>query len=152
MGKCTKMLLVVMMLTILSIVSCNNVFAALTAEQKLASEGGGSGASPASGSGYSSQMKTLIGDADNKWKDTTGASSSVNSIVSTVITIVRIIGVAVALIMLLVVAMKYMSAAPGEKAEIKKSAIVYVVGAIVLFAVTGILGLINQFAGAFKAG
>ena len=102
--------------------------------------------------GYSDQMKTLIGDAENTWNDTTGASKSVNSIVSTVITIVRIIGVAVALIMLLVVAMKYMSAAPGEKAEIKKSAIVYVVGAIVLFAVTGILGLINQFATAVKAG
>ena len=102
--------------------------------------------------GYSDQMKTLIGDAENTWNDTTGASKSVNSIVSTVITIVRIICVAVALIMLLVVAMKYMSAAPGEKAEIKKSAIVYVVGAIVLFAVTGILGLINQFATAVKAG
>ncbi len=103
-------------------------------------------------SGYSDKMKTLIGDAENTWNDTTGASKSVNSIVSTVITIVRIIGMAVALIMLLVVAMKYMSAAPGEKAEIKKSAIVYVVGAIVLFAVTGILGLINQFATAVKAG
>ena len=47
--------------------------------------------------------------------------------------------------MLLVVAMKYMTAAPGEKADIKKHAVVYVVGAVVLFAVTGILGLINTF-------
>ena len=39
-----------------------------------------------------------------------------------------------------------MSAAPGEKAEIKKSAVVYVVGAIVLFAVTGLLTIIEKFA------
>jgi hypothetical protein len=48
--------------------------------------------------------------------------------------------------MLLTVAMKYMSAAPGDKADIKKSAVAYVVGAIVLFAVTGILTIIEQFA------
>ncbi len=47
--------------------------------------------------------------------------------------------------MLLVVAMKYMTAAPGEKADIKKSAVAYVVGAITLFAVTGILGIIEEF-------
>lgn len=125
-----KCIAVIMLALLLSVFSYNAVFAS---------------------SGYSAKMKGLISDAENKWNDTTGASESVNSIVSTIITIVRIIGMAVALIMLLVVAMKYMSAAPGEKAEIKKSAIVYVVGAIVLFAVTGILGLINQFATAVKS-
>jgi hypothetical protein len=42
--------------------------------------------------------------------------------------------------------MKYMMAAPGDKAEIKKSAVIYVVGAIVLFAVGGILSIIQKFA------
>lgn len=75
----------------------------------------------------------------------TEASKSVNNVVSAVITIARIIGVTVAIVMILAVAMKYMTAAPGEKADIKKSAVVYIVGAIVLFAVTGILGIINDF-------
>lgn len=75
----------------------------------------------------------------------TEASKSVNNVVSAIITMARIIGVTVAIVMILVVAMKYMSAAPGEKADIKKSAVVYIVGAIVLFAVTGILGIINDF-------
>ena len=39
-----------------------------------------------------------------------------------------------------------MTAAAGDKADIKKSAVAYVVGAIVIFAVTGILGVIQQFA------
>ena len=54
------------------------------------------------------------------------------------------------LALLLTVAMKYMSSAPGDKADIKKSAVAYVVGAIVLFAVTGILTIIEQFAVVIK--
>lgn len=85
----------------------------------------------------------LITDLD-AGQDST-ANTKVKEIVATIITIVRVVGVAVAIVMLLAVAMKYMTAAPGEKADIKKSAVVYVVGAVVLFAVTGILGLINTF-------
>lgn len=94
-------------------------------------------------------MSGLINDLDNgaPGDETAG---KVNNIVTTVITIARVVGVAVAIVMLLVVAMKYMTAAPGEKADIKKSAVVYVVGAIVLFAVTGILGIINSFASNIK--
>lgn len=49
--------------------------------------------------------------------------------------------------MLVVVAMKYMTAAPGDRADIKKHAVVYVVGAIIMFSVTGILGIVEKFAG-----
>ena len=38
------------------------------------------------------------------------------------------------------------STAPWDKATIKNHAVVYVVGAIVMFACTGILGIIKQFA------
>ena len=48
--------------------------------------------------------------------------------------------------MLIVLAIKYISAAPGDKAEIKKHAVVYVVGAVILFAATGILQIIRTFA------
>ena len=48
--------------------------------------------------------------------------------------------------MLTYVAIKYMSAAPSEKAEFKKSATAMIVGAIVLFAATQILTVIANFA------
>ena len=48
--------------------------------------------------------------------------------------------------MLTYVAIKYMSAAPSEKADFKKSATGFVVGAVVLFATTNILGVIADFA------
>ena len=51
--------------------------------------------------------------------------------------------------MITVLAMKYMLAAPSEKADIKKHAIPYVVGAIIMFSVSGILSILQNFAGVF---
>ena len=82
-------------------------------------------------------------------KDNTGTAGTVNTILGTLITVVQVIGVGVAIIMLIVLAIKYISAAPGDKAEIKKHAVVYVVGAVVLFAASGILGIIKNLASAF---
>ena len=80
----------------------------------------------------------------------TGAKTKVSGAITTIVTIIRIVGVCIAIVMLLTIAMKYMTAAAGEKAEIKKSAVQYVVGAIVLFAAVGILGIINDFSGNIK--
>lgn len=101
------------------------------------------------GDSYSQQMKALIDDSE-KVVDAGTATTTTRSVLATIIGVVKIAGVCVAVVMLLAVAMKYMSAAPGEKADIKKSAVVYVVGAIVLFAVTGILTIIEQFASIIK--
>jgi len=79
--------------------------------------------------------------------DNTGASEAAQSIIGSIITFVQVIGVGVAIIMLIVLAIKYISAAPNEKAEIKKSITIYVVGVIVLFAATGILQIVKSFAG-----
>ena len=75
-----------------------------------------------------------------------GATSSVQDIVGDIISALKIASLGVAVVMLLVLAMKYMSAAPSEKADIKKHAVVYVVGAVVMFAAAGILHIIQQFA------
>ena len=79
-------------------------------------------------------------------KDTTGTASAVNKWLGQALVVVQVVGVGVAVIMLIVLAIKYISAAPSDKAEIKKHAVVYVVGAVVLFAASGILGLIRKFA------
>ena len=82
----------------------------------------------------------------NGAQDTSGAASSLNRIIGSAITVVQVVGVGVAIIMLIVLAIKYISAAPGDKADIKKHAVVYVVGAVVLFAASGILGIVKNFA------
>jgi hypothetical protein len=92
-----------------------------------------------------------FGNIDEKYvtnnaSDTSGAASSLNRIIGSAITVVQVVGVGVAIIMLIVLAIKYISAAPGDKADIKKHAVVYVVGAVVLFAASGILGIVKNFA------
>lgn len=76
---------------------------------------------------------------------TTAAKSRVDKVMQSIVVIARIVGVCVALAMLIVIGMKYMTAAPSEKADIKKSAVVYVVGALLLFGVVGVLGILSDF-------
>ena len=78
--------------------------------------------------------------------DSSGASNATRNIIGALISVIQIVGTGVAIIMLVVLAIKYISAAPGDKAEIKKHAVVYVVGAVVLFAATGILQIVKSFA------
>lgn len=78
--------------------------------------------------------------------DNKGASKSAKNIVGAIITVTRTIATGIAIIMLIAVAIKYMTSAPGDRADIKKHAVVYVVGAVVLFATSGILTIIAKFA------
>ena len=71
---------------------------------------------------------------------------SVTDVSGAIITVTRVICSGVAVAMLTVLGMKYMTAAPGEKADIKKHAVVYIVGAVIMFACTAILGIIQKFA------
>ena len=82
----------------------------------------------------------------NTSQDTSGAAGLMRTWMGSALVVVQVVGVGVAVIMLVVLAIKYISAAPSDKAEIKKHAVVYVVGAIVLFAASGILGIIRTFA------
>lgn len=75
----------------------------------------------------------------------TGANQ-VKSVAEIFLGIIQVVAVAVAVIMLVVLAIKYMTAAPGEKADVKKSLTVYAIGALVLFASAGILNLIQTIA------
>ncbi len=84
--------------------------------------------------------QTVNGDASND------AVDKVRTTAQSVVTIAQVIGVGVAVIMLVVLAMKYMTSAPNERAEIKKHAIVYIIGAVVLFASVGILEIIKSLA------
>ena len=76
--------------------------------------------------------------------------TATKNVMGTAIQVIRIVGTGIAIIMLTYVAIKYMTAAPTEKADFKKSATAYVVGAIVLFASTNILTIIANFAEQIK--
>lgn len=90
---------------------------------------------------YSEMISTI-----NTKGDSSKASGKAQNIVGAILTVAKVIAVGVALIMLVVLAIKYMAASAGDKAEIKKHAVVYVTGALVLFGSAGILSIIEQFA------
>lgn len=70
----------------------------------------------------------------------------VNDTAETVVAVLRVISVAIAIVVLLVIAMKYMISAPGDRADIKKHAVAYVIGTFILFAATQIIAILIDIA------
>lgn len=73
------------------------------------------------------------------------AGEKVTNTAGQILTIVRIVGMAVAVIMLTILGIKYVVASPNEKADYKKGMIVYVVGAVLLFGASALLSVIQKF-------
>lgn len=73
------------------------------------------------------------------------AGEKVTNTAGQILTIVRIVGMAVAVIMLTILGIKYVAASPNEKADYKKGMTVYVVGAVLLFGASALLSLIQKF-------
>jgi len=94
---------------------------------------------------YGYDWGTAMSNVESATDKSDGAKAATN-ITGALLDIFRIAAAGIALIMIAVVAIKYMSAAPEGKAEIKKTATVYIVGAVVLFASSGILTIIKTFA------
>ena len=93
-----------------------------------------------------------IGGTYNNASDPTNTDQTVSKIISAILRIAQVVGVGVAVIMLVVLGIQYVSAAPEGKAEIKKNSTIYIVGAMVLFAAAGILEIIQRFAGIVNNG
>lgn len=76
----------------------------------------------------------------------TGNATNVTNLFNSIIGIVQVVGTGIAIIMLIVLAIKYLVASPEGKSEIKKSALLYVVSAVILFAAVNILAAIQSWA------
>lgn len=69
-----------------------------------------------------------------------------------IIGVVRTIGVLVAVVILLILGIKYMVGSAEEKADYKKSMIPYLVGAVLIFAASTIAGIVYDMATALDVG
>lgn len=90
---------------------------------------------------------TDLMDPNKVTGNVSNASNSTGNFLNSVLGIIQVVAVSVAVIMLIILGVKYISAAPGEKADIKQGAMIYVVGAILMFAAATIVGIIKTFAG-----
>ena len=73
------------------------------------------------------------------------AATNVTNVAGQVLNIVQIVGVAVATIMLTILGIRYVSLSPNEKAEYKKGMTIYVIGAVLLFGASMLIGVIRNF-------
>lgn len=77
-------------------------------------------------------------------------ADKVVSLGATIVTIMQTVGIVVAVVVLLVIGIKYMIGSAEEKAEYKKTMIPYIVGAVLLFAATTIVNVVYNMANAFN--
>ncbi len=73
-------------------------------------------------------------------------ADNVENIAGNVIYVIQVIAFAAGVIMLMFLGIKFVTASPEGKAEIKKSAVIYLVGAVLLFAAGGVLSLVRTLA------
>ncbi len=69
---------------------------------------------------------------------------------ATIVTIMQTVGIVVAVVVLLILGIKYMMGSAEEKAEYKKTMIPYLVGAILIFASTTIVHVVYNIATSLK--
>lgn len=82
---------------------------------------------------------------ESKTKKDTNSVTTAKKVMGATRAIIQVVSISVAVCMLIILAIKYMVSSVSERAEIKKHAVVYVIGAIIIFAVNGIIGIIQQF-------
>ena len=80
----------------------------------------------------------------NDW-GTGGVETTVTTIRGNAIGIMQAIGVSIAIVMLVVIGIKYLTSAPEDKAQIKSYLVIYVVGAVLIFGASSILGIVYTF-------
>lgn len=80
------------------------------------------------------------------------SSGKADSVVAQILGILQFAAVAIALAMLLVIGIKYITASPEGKADIKGTAIAYLIGAVCIFAAVGILNGIKDIVEKLNSG
>ena len=87
-----------------------------------------------------SSIISQVGDPNNA--TTVSGRDDVIDLGSTIVGILQIIGIVVAVVVLLVLGIKYMMGSAEEKAEYKKTMIPYVIGALLIFAAATIVNVL----------
>ena len=69
-------------------------------------------------------------------------TSDLTKVGNNIVTIIQVVGIVIAVIVLLIIGIKYMMGSASEKAEYKKTMIPYIVGAVLIFAGTSLVRVI----------
>ena len=90
----------------------------------------------------------IIGDIENGGQGTD--PSKITTIGGNIVNIIQVVGIVIAIIVLLVIGIKYIIGSAEEKADYKKSMIPYIVGAALIFAASAFAQVIYGFFNGWK--
>lgn len=88
---------------------------------------------------------TAISNADSA-EGVAALNTSATNVTGAILSVIKYVATGIALIMIVVIAAKYMLASAGDRADIKKHAVAYVTGAMILFGSAAIVDIIQGFA------
>lgn len=74
-------------------------------------------------------------------------SKPITDIANPIVGGIKVLGIVVAVVMMIVMGIKFMTGSIEEKAEYKKSILPYLIGAILVVAITQLLGVIIEIVG-----
>ena len=79
-------------------------------------------------------------------------NSNINTknVINSIIGILQFVGSGISIIVITIMGLKYLLAAPSEKAEVKKMAIPIVIGCVLLFGAINLVGAIEEFTSVLK--
>lgn len=103
----------------------------------------------ASGSGDSKSggdIGTVIDQINTSANEKINDDSGVANLGGQIVGIIQVVGIVVAVVILLVLGIKYMTGSAQEKAEYKKTMIPYIIGAILIFAASTVVNVIFNLA------
>lgn len=101
------------------------------------------------GTVYAADPLEVITGVEEGGKDVDG--QSITDIGGNITAIIQVVGVVIAIIIILVIGIKYLIGSAEEKAEYKKTMIPYLVGAILIFAGTSIVRVVYSMTSQIKA-
>lgn len=76
--------------------------------------------------------------------ETSGGNEKVSKILNAILGLVQVAGTGISMIMVAVLGIKYMMAAPSDKADVKKQIAPLVIGSIILFASVNLVNIISN--------
>ena len=142
-GKVLSILLAIIMIIGIH----TEVFAARTTGTITGGTQTGSQSVTGGGGGSGSQGSGIVKAFDGTSSDTTAGENIITKVIGPILSVVRIIAVGVSIIMISYLGIKYMAAAPSEKANLKNQLVTFTIGAVVVVGTTSILSIIKNFAG-----
>ena len=77
------------------------------------------------------------------------AEEQIRKTARAILSALKIICIAIAIVMLIIISMRYMISSPADRVDIKKHAVPYVIGSVILFGTSGVLQIIQSIAKVF---